>query len=58
MGKTGPGPKSVDSPAKRQRGYEKPIVLASYDKTELVAAMQPKGDDPPGCSCGCGSRGD
>jgi hypothetical protein len=42
---------------KKLKRYEKPELLASYNKQELEAVMQPKGQDGGGCgcSCGCGS---
>lgn len=46
---------------KEKQSYEKPKVLASYQKEELEEAIQPEGNDgnSSGCygGCGCGCTG-
>lgn len=36
-----------------KKAYEPPCILASYEKEELEALMQPEAQCS-GCSCGCG----
>ena len=52
------GFQTEENELKQKKQYETPRVLASYNKEEMEAAMQPEGVEIGGCGCGsCGCGG-